>query len=249
MNRMPLRLCAAAMIFCASATVRGHRLFEEHVLAGFERRDRRLGVLVPHGDDRHRIDLGIGQHVAVVGDRSCCTPNFARQLRSAGPACACTAPRVRDWGRRRWSRSGSRRTSPSPITPMRQPVHRSIPLQKSSSVSSRAMTILPAVSPQSTGSATPVMAAAASEARKAIDAGHLDRLDDAAERIPAHQLVQHLRVPWRALVPDRRAHRAGQHDVGADAVAAIFHAPATWSARSCRPWRRCRPDRRARAGR
>src|SRR5262249_52006340 len=40
-------------------------------------------------------------------------------------------------------------------------------VQNGSTVSSRAMTILPAVSPQSTGSTAPVMAAAASEHRKA----------------------------------------------------------------------------------
>ena len=36
------------------------------MLAGFERRDCRLGVLVPHGADRDRVDIGIGEHVFVV---------------------------------------------------------------------------------------------------------------------------------------------------------------------------------------
>ena len=36
------------------------------MLAGLERSDRRLGVLVPHGADRDRVDLRIGQHVVVV---------------------------------------------------------------------------------------------------------------------------------------------------------------------------------------
>ena len=48
---------------------RRHRLLEEDVLAGFERGDRGLGMLVPHGDDRHRVDLGIGEQVAIVGRR------------------------------------------------------------------------------------------------------------------------------------------------------------------------------------
>ena len=36
------------------------------------------------------------------------------------------------------------------------------------------------------------------------------------------KLLQHIRILGLALVPDRRAHRARQHAVGADAVAAIF---------------------------
>ena len=36
------------------------------MLAGLQRGDRRLGVLVPHGADRDGIDVGIGQHVVVV---------------------------------------------------------------------------------------------------------------------------------------------------------------------------------------
>ena len=66
-QQIALRLGAAAMIFCAIGDCAGDRLFQEHVLAGFERRDCGLGVLVPHGDDRHGVDLGIGKHVAVVG--------------------------------------------------------------------------------------------------------------------------------------------------------------------------------------
>ena len=36
------------------------------MLAGRERRDRGLGVLIPHRHDRDRVDLGIGQQVAIV---------------------------------------------------------------------------------------------------------------------------------------------------------------------------------------
>ena len=36
------------------------------MLAGLERRDRGLGVLVPHRHDRDGVDLGIGQQVAIV---------------------------------------------------------------------------------------------------------------------------------------------------------------------------------------
>jgi hypothetical protein len=34
-------------------------LFEEDMLAGLQRIDGNIGVLVPHGHDRHRIDVGI----------------------------------------------------------------------------------------------------------------------------------------------------------------------------------------------
>ena len=43
-----------------------HRLLEEDVLAGLERRERGLGVLIPHGHDRDGVDLGIGEQVAIV---------------------------------------------------------------------------------------------------------------------------------------------------------------------------------------
>ena len=58
------------MIFSAVLDRARHRLFEEDVLAGLQRRDRRVGVLVPHGDDRDRVDVGIGEQLPVVGDRS-----------------------------------------------------------------------------------------------------------------------------------------------------------------------------------
>ena len=38
------------------------------MLSGFERGRRRLSMLVPHGDDRHRVDLGISEKLAVVGE-------------------------------------------------------------------------------------------------------------------------------------------------------------------------------------
>ena len=63
---MPFAPLEAAMIFSAVRDGRGDRLFEEHVLAGFERGDGRLGVLVPHGADRDGVDVGIGQHVVIV---------------------------------------------------------------------------------------------------------------------------------------------------------------------------------------
>ena len=36
------------------------------MLAGLERGDRRLAVLVPHGADRDRVDIRIGEQVVVV---------------------------------------------------------------------------------------------------------------------------------------------------------------------------------------
>ena len=84
------------------------------------------------------------------------------------------------------------------------------------------MTMLPAVRPQSTGSTAPVIAEAASEARKPTALATSIGLDDAAERIPFAQLFENIGIAPRALVPDRRAHGAGTDDVGADAVAAIF---------------------------
>ena len=38
------------------------------MLAGLKRGDGGFGVLVPHGDDRDGIDVGIGQHVAIVAE-------------------------------------------------------------------------------------------------------------------------------------------------------------------------------------
>ena len=94
---------------------------------------------------------------------------------------------------------------------------------KSSSVSSRRMTMLPEVNPQLTGRAAPVIADAASEARLSDRPRDVDRLDDAPERIPALERFQHLGVlGGGAPLPERSAHSAGQDDVGANAVAAIL---------------------------
>ena len=105
------------------------------------------------------------------------------------------------------------------------------------------MTILPAVSPQSTGSATPVIAAAASEARKATARATSTGSTMRPSGYQRSSVRQHLRILLRALVPDRRAHRARQHDIRADADSGHIPAPASASARSCPPCRRCRRGR------
>ena len=66
-KQIALRLGAGGHDLLRIGDCAGDRLFQEHMLAGFERRDCGRGVLVPHGDDRHGVDLGIGKHVAVVG--------------------------------------------------------------------------------------------------------------------------------------------------------------------------------------
>ena len=85
------------------------------------------------------------------------------------------------------------------------------------------MTMLPAVSPQSTGSTAPVIAAAASEARnataRAMSIG-------STTRPSGYHCVSLSRISGSradAVLPDRRPHRARADDVGADAVAPVFH--------------------------
>src|SRR5699024_10773985 len=122
-------------------------------------------VLVPHGADGDRIDLRIIQHLPIVaiefGDAE--LPAHLRQpLRGAGAE-----------GRQlqvRYAGDGFGMDLPEPAEADHahpQSVH-GVLLQKSSSVSSRDMTMFPAVRPQSTGMAAPVTALAASEARKAM---------------------------------------------------------------------------------
>ena len=208
---MPLAPFDAAMILLAVRDRRGDRLFEEDVLAGLQRGDRRLGVLVPHGADRDRVDVGIGEQVVVVAiesssrrtSRPCAASRSGVRVQSAASSRLGTPTMVSQW---------ISPNQPSPITPMRSLSMTCLP-QKSSSVSSRAMTMLPAVSPQSTGSATPVIGAGGVGGEEGDDARHLVRLDDAAERIPALERLQHVRVLGLALVPDRRAHRARQHEL------------------------------------
>ena len=89
---------------------RGDRLLEEDMLAGVERGDCRLRVLVPHRDDRDRVDVGIGEQLAVVAGRLR-HAEFRRHRLEPIRACACTARRAPDWERPQSRRSGSRRTS------------------------------------------------------------------------------------------------------------------------------------------
>ena len=84
------------------------------------------------------------------------------------------------------------------------------------------ITMLPDINPQSTGRATPVIAEAASDARKPTALATSIRLDDAAKRIPAPQRFQDLGILGGAPLPDWRAYGAWQHDIGADAMTAIF---------------------------
>ena len=65
--RMPFAFFDAAMICSAVGHRARHRLLEEDVLAGLKRGDGGLGVLVPHGHDRHGVDIGIGEQISVVG--------------------------------------------------------------------------------------------------------------------------------------------------------------------------------------
>ena len=189
------------------------------MLAGFERGDRRLGVLVPHGDDRHRIDVGIGEHVAVVGDRSS-SRRISRRASASRLSVRVQSAASSRFGTPMIASQWISPNHPSPMTPMRSLSMRLLP-QKSSSVSSRAMTMLPADQPAIDRQRD------AGDRRRGVGgkegdrARHIDRLDDAAERIPARQLRQDLRIALRA----RRSQIGvrtvpGQHDVGADAVAA-----------------------------
>ena len=203
----------------------GHRLFEEDVLAGFERGDRRLGVLVPHGDDRDGVDLGVGEQLAVVGE-GLLHAEFLGEL--GEPAFGARAERRKLEVRDADDRLAMDLAEPAePDDADAQPVQSVLPPQKSSSVSSRAITMLPAVSPQSTGSTTPVIADAASEARKAT--ARITSIGSTM-RPSGYQRVQLLSTSGLrvdALVPDRRPHRARADDVDADVVAAELHAPAT----------------------
>jgi hypothetical protein len=45
----------------------GHGLFEENMLAGSQRRQCGIGMLVPHGGDAHRIDVGVLQQLIIIG--------------------------------------------------------------------------------------------------------------------------------------------------------------------------------------
>ena len=179
-----------------------------------------VGVRVGKRVDRDDVGLQLGERLFVV--REALAPWRARRAASCRRCGACRRRPPRSPGcayrRARGScpccRARRTRTRFFAIVSSPDP-------QRSSSVSSRAITILPAVSPQSTGSATPVIADAASEARKADRLRYLDRLDDPAERIPACASSSWTSgIARHALVPDRRPHRAGADDVGADAVAA-----------------------------
>ena len=118
--------------------------------------------------------------------------------------------------------------------------------QKSSSVSSRAMTMLPAVSPQSTGSAD------AGDRRGGV--GGEERRPPAPRRSARRSRPSgyHLRSvsrtsdPATRSLPDRRAHRARAARCWRGCRSG--HIPCAsdlGQRRSCRPWRRCRPGRRA----
>ena len=56
------------------------------MLAGRERGKRGRGVLIPHRDDAHRLQLGVGEHGLVVGERA---PHTER-LREGGEARGVT---------------------------------------------------------------------------------------------------------------------------------------------------------------
>src|SRR5690606_8749078 len=144
---------------------RGDGLFEEHVLAGFERGDGRFSVLVPHGADGDGVDLGVGKHLVIVAIELL----DAELLPEGGEALAgARAQRMKFETGNASDGLAVDFTEPSEADDAdTQPIHAQS-FQKSSRVSSRAITMLPAVRPQSTGMTAPVMALAASEARKAI---------------------------------------------------------------------------------
>ncbi len=63
---------------------RGHRLLEEDVHSGFERRQRRLAVLVPHGRDADRLEFWVGQHLVVIS-KGLRDAEPLRHVRQPGP--------------------------------------------------------------------------------------------------------------------------------------------------------------------
>ena len=84
------------------------------------------------------------------------------------------------------------------------------------------MTMLPDMRPQSTGRAAPVTALARSEARKPMTRATSSGSTMRPNGYQPLKCLQDMRVFCLALVPKRCAHRPRQHDVGADAVTAIF---------------------------
>ena len=62
-----------------------HRLFQQHVTSGIERRRRDFEMGVTRRDDVDEVELGLGEHPAVVGKDSCLRVRFCgRFLRSSG---------------------------------------------------------------------------------------------------------------------------------------------------------------------
>ena len=212
------------MIFSQSATVLAIGFSRKTCLPACERRDRRLGVLVPHGDDRDGVDIRVGEQLAVVGIGLLHAELLGERGETAFGARAERGKLEIGDADDGVAMDLAEPAEPDDADP--QPVQ-SVLRQKSSSVISRAMTILPAVSPQSTGSTTPVIADAASEARKATARGDVDRLDDAAERIPALQLGQDLGVAAPRAAPRSASARFPDRRIRPDAVAAVLDAPAT----------------------
>ena len=150
----------------------GERLLDEHVRARFHRLDGVIGMRVGEGVDRDDVRPQLGERLLVVRIalsrrpaprgapvRRCCA---CRRRRPRSPGCACRRARgTCPCCRARQPIPASSSCAPPTDVGLRHhdPVFRR-PSQRSSSVSSRAMTMLPAVSPQSTGSTTPVIAEA-----------------------------------------------------------------------------------------
>ena len=54
------------MICVALGGREAHRLFDEHVLAGFQRRDRRFGMQIRRQADIDEVDRLVGQQIVEV---------------------------------------------------------------------------------------------------------------------------------------------------------------------------------------
>ena len=73
-----------------------HRLLGEHMLAGLRRRNGLRSVVAVTGADVHRIDVGLRQHFAVVGEDGFDAGFAPRNPRRAVGRCR-TRPVRRTW--------------------------------------------------------------------------------------------------------------------------------------------------------
>ena len=111
------RLCrAASRIRSQSSTRRGHRLFQQHVLAAPQGVDGDVAVVLDvRGDARPRRPRG---RPGAAGSRcSASSRDSGRRLPPSAAAAACRGPPARSPASRRGCRRGSRRTTPGRSRP------------------------------------------------------------------------------------------------------------------------------------